>query len=87
MSENITPLEWLWQQLTERIGPEETAALREGYKAQLRHYQKRKKEEKLKAKAERKTGPGDGGDEPAHDDADNAASDAEGGEGSGGDGD
>ena len=57
MSENITPLEWLWQQLTGRIGPEETAALREGYKAQLRHYQKRKKEENKKFDEEWRRNP------------------------------
>lgn len=58
MNENITPLEWLWQQLTERLGPDETAALREGYKEQLRAYQKRLKEEEQARKEERYKHPG-----------------------------
>lgn len=58
MNENITPLEWLWQQLTERLGPNETAALREGYKAQLRAYQKRLKEEEKARQEERRKHPG-----------------------------
>lgn len=48
---------------------------------------KRKKEEKLKAKADRKVGPGEGGDEVENDQSDGAAPGTDGGSGEGGDGD
>jgi hypothetical protein len=54
MDENITPLEWLWRQLEQRLGPDEVKALREGYKEQNRAYQKRKNEENGRWEEERR---------------------------------
>lgn len=55
---NETPLEWLWKQLEQRLGPDEVKTLREGYKEQLRAYQKRLKEEEKARQEERKRNPG-----------------------------
>jgi hypothetical protein len=58
MSDNITPLEWLWRELEQRLGADEVKALREQYKAQLRQYQKRLKEEEKAREEERRRNPG-----------------------------
>lgn len=54
---NITPLEWLWRELEQRLGADEVAALREGYKEQNRAYQKHRNEEKRRFDEEWRRNP------------------------------